>query len=134
MSKHRQPSPWFIVTITAITLVVVSVLICGHVDASGVQTKKDAQEVISANKLLIAKISDCKILALNSRMPERVKNYDKKLAKFSDFYSEFKIFQSGVALGFLGGIVHQMGFTSPTRDQVKKVAIEMYFNHCEISF
>ncbi len=100
----------------------------------GVQVKQETHNDICKNELAIAKLSDCKILALNSGLTEQVRMYNAELRKFDDFYNKSIIYHAGRSLGFLGGIVYRRGFTNPTRKQIKEIAMELYFRQCGMFF
>jgi len=102
--------------------------------ASGVQKKQDTLEIIQINKLLIAKISNCRILAINGHLAKQTKFHEEELNEFDDYYYELKVYYSGKALGFLAGVSYQMGMPNPTVDEVKKLAIELYARQCGMLF
>jgi len=136
MSKPREPTSFYYLTIIVLTFCAVLAL---EADASitppgNNQAKRETPEEVRKNEVLISKITYCRVLALNSNMPEQAKSYAVKLNKFDDFYHESKIFHAGQSMGFLKGILYQMGFPNPSKKRVKNVANELYFRQCDISF
>jgi len=125
MRKSREPSLFLIPVLIAI---VICAVIAPKADASGVKSKQP-----SASTAAISKISDCKILALNAGMIERTRFYSAQLRKFDHSYYWMKVHYNGRALGFLVGVLHQIGVEA-TPENLKKIATELYFKQCEISF
>lgn len=122
----KEPSPWFILTV--IVLIFIAVI------AFDANAKQETPDDIRKNEIMIAKISDCKMLALNSGLTEQVKAYNAELRKFDDFYQELKVYYAGRSLGFLGGVLYQAGFTRPKRKQARKMALKLYAKQCGMYF
>jgi len=135
MSKPREPTQFFILVLIIIVFCAVIAL---EAEAStppdNNQVKRETAEETHKNEVIISQITYCGILALNGNMPKQAKRYTAKLEKFDDFYHELKIFHAGQVIGLLKGINYQMGFPNPTNEQVKKLAIELYFRQCDIPF
>lgn len=125
--KSKEPSGWFIVILILLAWAVGQGF--SPVHASGVKSNKQASAITAA----ISKISDCKILALNAGMIERTRFYSAQLRKFDNSYYSMKVHYNGRALGFLVGVLHQTGVEA-TPENLKKIATDLYFKQCGISF
>lgn len=131
--KSREPSPLFIVTLILLVFcVVITLNSYANVATNNNQIKRETPEEVRKNEYLISQITYCRVLALNINMPEQVKRYAIKLEKFDNFYYEYKIFYAGQAVGFFNGILAQMGFSNPSKNQIKNVAQQLYFRQCDI--
>jgi len=133
MSKPRDPSWLSTLIMLALICAVVAVLLPAGASITPPDNNQVKRE-IDKNEFLISQITYCRLLAINGGMPEQAKNYAVKLKTFDAFYLELKIFHAGQVIGFLKGINYQKGFLNPTKDQVKKLAIELYFRQCDITF
>lgn len=133
--KSREPSPYIILALLVIVFCVVITLKADAAitTADNNQAKIETAEEVMKNQYLISEITYCLVLLSNVNIPNQADRYTAKLEKFDDSYHELKIFHTGQAIGFLNGILFQMGISNPSNEQLKNLAQELYFIQCDIS-